>query len=245
MTHSLRTILAPNPGPFTLAGTWTYLVGTVRVAVVDPGPDLPEHIDALVRALERAGRVTLLPTHHHGDHAGAVDGLVTALEDRVPVEVVTAPDDGWRLETDAGELVALHTPGHSLDHTVYQWPAGDALFAGDMVLGFGDTTWVGEYEGCVADYLASLERLKGVAASVVYPAHGPPVRDPAHAWARYEAHRRERIARVREVLRTRPGGSPEELMEPVYGSTVPSGLEKAALESLRATLEYVRSHRDD
>jgi glyoxylase-like metal-dependent hydrolase (beta-lactamase superfamily II) len=223
------------------------------VAVVDPGPPLEDHVEELVRALASARHVTLLPTHGHPDHAGAVESLLAALVrargGRTGVEArgwgtpTAGPlREGDVIHTDAGDLVAFVTPGHTRDHTVFHWPGRNALFAGDVLLGEGDTTWVAEYPGCVADYLASLERLRGVPLSVIYPAHGPPIDDPAGALNRYESHRRTRIARVREALERRPGAAAGELMDLVYGDTVPPGMEGAALESLRAVLEYVEAH---
>jgi glyoxylase-like metal-dependent hydrolase (beta-lactamase superfamily II) len=119
------------------------------------------------------------------------------------------------------------------------WPARRALFAGDLLLGRGATTWVGEYAGCVADYLASLERIRALALDVIYPAHGPPLEDPAEALARYESHRLERIRQVEEALARRPDVEERELVELVYGGSIASGLEEAALRSVRALMDHV------
>ena len=244
--NPLRSVLADNPGPFTHEGTRTHILGRRRVAIVDPGPDLTEHVRTVTREVAEAEHVTVLLTHGHRDHAGAVDALLKAIPH---AEVAGAGHpaarvlvDGTGVETDAGQLVALETPGHTPDHLVFHWPAGRALFAGDMVLGVGDTTWVAEYPGCVADWLASLARLEALALDRIHPAHGPDVHDPATLWARYRAHREARIARVREAIGMAPGATPEELLESVYGDTVPVGLRGAALESLRALVEYVETH---
>jgi len=215
------------------------------VAIIDPGPDLEEHVRALARAVAGAERVTLALTHGHRDHAGAVDSLLRALPDAEAVgsgHAAARPlRDGEAVETDAGPVLALATPGHTRDHLAFHWPAARALFAGDMVLGVGDTTWVAEYPGCVADWLASLARLEVLPLATVHPAHGPDAHDPSTLWARYRAHREGRIASVRDAMGAAPGATLDELLERVYGDTVPAALRSAALESLRALVEYVES----
>ena len=148
--------------------------------------------------------------------------------------------------------MAVHTPGHTRDHLCLHWPDARALFAGDMVLGRGDTTWVAEYSGCVADYLASLERLAAMDLDVIHPAHGPDLEDPATTLRRYRDHRLARVEQVRQALEAarESGSAPaaaaprspeavEAVLESVYGGTIPSGLRGAARESVVALLEYV------
>lgn len=242
----LRSILAANPGPFTLEGTRTHILGRRSVAVVDPGPDLPAHVAALASALAGADRVTILLTHGHRDHAGAVDSLLR----EIPSTEVAGSGhpaarplgDGDAVETDAGVLRALATPGHTRDHLCFHWPAGRGLFAGDMVLGAGETTWVAEYPGCVADWLGSLSRLEELPLDRVFPAHGPDVHDPGALWRRYRTHRESRIARVRSALREHPGLEGDALLDRVYGDTVQAGLRGAARASLEALVDHVRSN---
>lgn len=284
----LRSLQADNPGPFTLEGTRTYVVGDRRVAVVDPGPADPEHEAAVAAALAGADEVTLVLTHGHADHVGAVEGL---LDRRPDARVVGAGhpgarllEDGQSVLTDAGALVVLHTPGHTRDHLCLHWPDEKALLAGDMVLGRGDTTWVAEYPGCVADYLASLDRLSGLELEVIHPAHGPDVADPAAALRRYREHRMARVEQVRQALeavrregggtastrngrarggtggrqpisvhRSDPAGDPvpaprdpevvDAVLQAVYGGSIPTGLRRAARESVVALLEYVTGAR--
>jgi glyoxylase-like metal-dependent hydrolase (beta-lactamase superfamily II) len=195
-------------------------------------------------------RVRILLTHGHGDHAGAVQALVglTDAEVLAPEGIeaygVPTPDrvvgDGDTIGTDAGPLTAIRTPGHTPEHLCFLWPAQRALFVGDLMLGHGDTTWVAEYPGCVADYLASLERLRSLDLDVLYPAHGPPLLDPSEAIDRYEAHRRRRIEQVVGALERAPGADAEELVTLVYGDGLPNDLRRAATRSLAALLEYVR-----
>jgi len=237
---------AGNASPFTLDGTRTYRVGEREVALVDPGPDVELHVRALASWVEGAEAVRILLTHGHHDHAGAARALSGVLG--VPVfgpagvpQVDVSLADGDEVPTDLGALVAVHTPGHSADHMSYRWPARRALFVGDLMLGRGDTTWVGEYPGCVADYLASLQRVRTLAPAVLYPAHGPPIEDVPAALERYERHRRERIQQVEVALAEHPEATAEDLVRVVYGIELPSAVRQAATLSLQALLDHVRS----
>jgi glyoxylase-like metal-dependent hydrolase (beta-lactamase superfamily II) len=230
-----------------LDGTRTYLVGNRRVVVIDPGPDAQAHVRALVMAAREADEVRIVLTHGHADHAAAARPVADALGAEVlgpPLpEVDRVIGDGDAIETDQGPLVAIHTPGHTLDHLCFHWPVARALFAGDLLLGEGDTTWVAEYRGCVADYFDSLERLREIDLDVIYPAHGPPLEDAAGAIDRFEAHRRERVRQVEAALRELSRFDVDELMTHVYGDTVPDGLHGAAARSLAAVVDYVRGVR--
>jgi glyoxylase-like metal-dependent hydrolase (beta-lactamase superfamily II) len=218
------------------------------VAIVDPGPDVEDHVRALAVAVGEAESVRIVVTHGHPDHAGAA----RLLSDRLGSEVV-GPDisnvvdrvlaDGDVVETDAGSLVAVHTPGHTVDHLCFHWPEAGALFAGDMFLGEGDTTWVAEYPGCVADYFRSLERLRALPLDVIYPAHGAPLDDPADTLERFERHRRERVRQVEQALEALPDGNMESLLALVYGDRLPSGLAGAAARSVAALVDYVKGSR--
>ena len=148
--------------------------------------------------------------------------------------------DGDVVETDDGELVAVHTPGHTADHLCFHWPKRQALFAGDMLLGRGDTTWVGEYPGCVTDYFDSIERLRELDLSVAYPAHGPPLEDVTKALDRFARHRRIRVRQVEHALIGHESATPEQLFEIVYGASAPPGMIEPARRSLAALMEYVR-----
>lgn len=259
----LRCFRTSNAGPFTLDGTRTWVVGRSHPAIIDPGPDEPDHVSRVAEAVADAHRVTVLLTHGHGDHAGGLDRLLELLgrHDRARgvhggqavsrgrtvsvrgsgAERARPLSDGEEVATDAGLLRALHTPGHTRDHLAFHWPSRRALFAGDHLLGEGDTTWVAEYTGCVSDYLDSLRKVRELDLEVIHPAHGPSLTDPAAAVDRFEAHRRERIRQVRRALEARPTASDEELLEDVYGGAVPDDLRGAALQSLRALRHYVES----
>lgn len=215
------------------------------MAIIDPGPDVEDHVRALSMAVSDAAEVLIVLTHGHGDHCAAAPALADAVGaevygPRMPGLVANPLSDGDSISTDHGDLVALHTPGHTQDHLSFHWPERSALFAGDLVLGDGDTTWVAEYPGCVADYLDSLERLRALDLRVIYPAHGPPLEDPTEALDRFEAHRRARIEQVEDALVGRPDATLDDLLKIVYGDLLPAEVRGAASQSLSALLEYVR-----
>jgi glyoxylase-like metal-dependent hydrolase (beta-lactamase superfamily II) len=172
--NSLRTVLAHNPSPMTLDGTRTFLVGRQTVAVIDPGPDLASHIDALAATLHDARSVAIILTHRAARWRGAGPsaGLRTT-------GVVRVPSEGDVIPTDGGQLVALATPGHTPDHVALEWPAESAIFCGDLMMGGMDSALVAAPEGNLTDYLASLDRLAQLAPTVLYPTHGPHFNDPA------------------------------------------------------------------
>jgi len=231
-----------------LDGTRSYLVGERSLAVIDPGPNVQTHVRALVVAAGEAEEVRILVTHGHPDHAAAARTLADLLGADVygpdlPGVVDRVLADGDSVPTDHGPLVAVHTPGHTEDHLCFHLPSEGALFAGDLVLGSGDTTWVAEYSGCVADYFDSLARLRGLSLEIIYPGHGPPLEDPAEALDRFERHRRERVAQVVEALAAPSSDDMQHLLDLVYGDTIPSGLHGAAIRSLGALVDYVKGVR--
>ena len=183
----LERLTAPNPSPMTLEGTNTYVVGRDPAVVIDPGPDHAGHIEA-VRAIgeARGGIGTVLLTHDHGDHAEGVG--------RLGVEV-TRPADG---EVAAG-LQAILTPGHADEHLCFV--AGAACFTGDLILGQGSTI-IGPRDmgGSLLRYMESLRKLEELDLEVLYPGHGPEVRDPAAKIAEYVEHRNMRERRLIEAL---------------------------------------------
>ena len=209
------------------------------------GPDVDDHVRALASAVEGADRVSIVVTHRHGDHAAAARPLAESIGAKVlgPSEVEGVDlvlSDGDNILTDAGPLTAVHTPGHTREHLSIGWSGANALFVGDLLLGEGDTTWVAEYPGCVADYLGALERVRSIGCSILYPAHGPPITDPSAAIDRFEQHRRSRIDQVRTVLDATPEATTEEVLEAVYGPDLPASVRGAARQSLDALIEYAR-----
>jgi glyoxylase-like metal-dependent hydrolase (beta-lactamase superfamily II) len=239
-----RVVRADNAGLFALGGTRSYVVGRRRVAVVDPGPDDPAHLAALEEAVSRARSGVVLLTHGHPDHAAGAPTL--ARRTGFALRGGSALADGEEISTDGGTLRVVATPGHSRDHVAFYLVERSELLVGDLLLGEGSTTWVGEYAGCVADYLRSLDRVARLGPSRLLPAHGPPLDDPDEAVRRYRAHRTRRIRQVEEALGRLgsdldPAGAQalERLVHEIYGSDLPAGLREGARWSLRAILHHL------
>lgn len=237
----------------TLDGTRTFLLGEEHPLVIDPGPDDEEHAEAILRALGTARPAAILLTHLHGDHSGAASALAAATGAPVRVgegaaRMVLADDvrgpwlrDGEAIACDAGRLTAHATPGHAPEHFVFLLEADGsrALFAGDLFLGAGDTTLVAHPHGVVRDYLRSLEVVRRLRPTLMYPAHGRALRRPASVVARYRAHRMERIGEVREARRRRPDAQAEDLVAEIYGAELDPRLQRAAVGSVLAMLTYL------
>jgi len=229
---------AENPGPFTLSGTNTWVVGDGPCWVVDPGPDLPAHLEAVAGAVsERGGAGGIAVTHDHPDHVEGVPALLERLGTEVPVAAkrfagaTVALDDG-----DAfGPLRAVATPGHAPDHLALV--TGDVCFSGDAVLGEG-SVFVAPDPGAMAGYLAALRRLRGLSLGLICPGHGPEVEDPDAKLDAYLAHRLDRERRLLEALAAglRSEG---ELLDAVWDD-VPEGLRGAAAVTLAAHLGKLR-----
>jgi len=252
--NGLRTLNAGNRGPFTLDGTRTFIVGHTQVAVIDPGPADEAHTQAIVQALEHAQRVSILLTHGHPDHVGAVAQLAAELEHgeggvRPDVRVLGSGHPlaepltpGTEIGTDAGTLIAHALPGHTADHTGFEWRERSVLFVGDHLLGEGSTTWVAEYLGCVGDYLESLDRVDALEAAVLMPTHGPPLLDPSETVARFRAHRLARLEQVATAMLAQPGADADDLVRAVYGASLPPGMTGAARASIEAMREHIAAH---
>ncbi len=212
----VRRVLARNPSPFTSTGTQTYIVGEGDVAVIDPGPDLPDHVDALVAALSGERVAAILCTHTHRDHSPASRPLQArtgapivgcaplSLDDEGPradesFDSDYRPDrilaDGERLGGGGWTLEAVATPGHTSNHLCLALEEERALFTGDHVMGWS-TTVVAPPDGDMADYMASLERLLARGDLIYYPAHGPAVEDPRGHVRRLIEHRRMRERQI-------------------------------------------------
>jgi glyoxylase-like metal-dependent hydrolase (beta-lactamase superfamily II) len=186
MPNGVIRVRAPNPSPLTLDGTNTYVVDGW---VVDPGPDDPAHLDAIVAAAA-SGIDGIVLTHGHFDHAEGAP----ALAERAGVDVVR-PGGG----EEVGPFSAIATPGHAPDHVSLL--LGRILFSGDMVLGEG-SVFVGGEEGSMSAYLDSLRRLMALELDAILPGHGPVVWDPRAKLEEYLAHRLERERRVLEAVET-------------------------------------------
>jgi glyoxylase-like metal-dependent hydrolase (beta-lactamase superfamily II) len=231
----LRVLTAPNPGLFTLDGTRVHVLGLREVVIIDPGPDDPNHLDRLADLVSGAGSVRIALTHHHADHSAGVDGLLDRLG-----ESATVDGGSESMRCDAGALIAVPTPGHSADHTVFHWPEADAVLVGDVILGSGDTTWLGEYRGCVRDYFDSLDTIERLGAARLLSAHGPRIDDPVAAIQRFRAHRLGRIDQVREALALHPAASAVDLTDRIYGA-LPSSLQSAAAKGVDAMMAFLEA----
>ncbi len=227
MTVDVERLTAPNPGPMTLEGTNTYVVGRDPAVVIDPGPDDAGHIEAVRReAGTRGGIGTVLLTHDDADHLAGVEllGIEPA-----------RPADG---EGIAG-LTAVATPGHAAEHLSFLLPDDDgrfACFCGDLILGEGSTI-VGPRRlgGSLADYMHSLERLRELDLTILYPGHGPEVRDPRAKIEEYVEHRMMRERRLLAALE-RGERSRGALLAEVWDD-VPDQLRPAAAIAMEAHLE--------
>jgi glyoxylase-like metal-dependent hydrolase (beta-lactamase superfamily II) len=231
--HDIELVRAPNPGPLTLSGTNTWVVGRAPAWVVDPGPLIAGHIAALCEAIDaRGGLGGIVLTHAHADHSEAIAPLrerfrapLAAARGDVDVEL----RDGGRV----GPFEAVATPGHAADH--FALIANDACFSGDAVLGEG-SVFVSAHEGAMAGYLDALEGLAGRGDfSVICPGHGPAVWRPSEKLAEYIAHRREREARLIGALAAGRRGV-SELLDDVWAD-VPAKLRPAATITLAAHLD--------
>jgi len=223
----IARVLAHNPSAFTYYGTQTYILGEREVAVIDPGPDLPEHVEALIGAIGGRPVAAILCTHTHRDHSPAARSLAEvtgapiigcaplALDSAGPradeaFDTSYAPDrilaDGESLTVDGRELVAVATPGHTSNHLCFAY--GDALFSGDHVMGWS-TTVVFPPDGDMGAYMASLEKLRRRDDRIFYPAHGEPVTRPKRYLRSLIGHRLQREKQVLRIVSHAPSAVPE------------------------------------
>ena len=236
MTEVLR-IRADNPGPYTLSGTNTWVVGRDPAWVVDPGPALVAQLDAVAAAVgERGGPGGIAITHDHPDHVEGVPGLAERLGGP-PVGAARYAGATVRLtDGDAfGPFAVLATPGHAPDHLAFV--AGRTCFAGDAVLGEG-SVFVAPDPGAMAGYLAALGRLRALGLETICPGHGPEVTDPDAKLDEYVGHRLDRERRLLEALAAGKR-SEAELLDAVW-EDVPEPLRGAAAVTLAAHMDKLR-----
>ena len=245
-------VVARNPGPFTFTGTGTYLVGERSLAVIDPGPLLDEHLQALTRAI--AGRPVshIFTTHTHADHsplAHPLQALTGAIivgraaprregGGEEPDEAAFRPDvevaDAQSVEGDGWTLEALATPGHASNHVAYALGEENALFCGDHVMGWS-TTVISPPDGDMGDYYDSLDKVQARAFSTLWPTHGPPVTE-VHAFLDgYREHRQKREAQILRELAARGPRTIAEMTPRLYAGVDPK-LYGAASRSMLAHL---------
>lgn len=252
----VRRVLAPNGSAWTYTGTQSFLVGDGRgLAVIDPGPDDPAHLDALLRAIGTAPVVAVTCTHTHRDHSPAAAPLAAATGapvigcaplrpgggeggradapfdlDYTPTRVLA---DGEALAGPGWTLTAIATPGHASNHLCFALEGTGIVFTGDHVMGWA-TSVVAPPDGDMADYLASLEKLHDRDDRIYYPAHGPAVTRPRQLVRGMIGHRRQREAQVLRLLADAPAALPE-LVAQMYRGLSPA-LVGAAGQSVLAHL---------
>lgn len=249
----IRRVIARNPGPFTYTGTGVYIVGQGEVAVIDPGPDLPEHLEALKAALAGETVTHVLVTHHHLDHSPLAHPLARLFGAKVHGLPAPAPrasdspaleegaDDRFRpdIELADGDVVsgpgwtleAVTTPGHTSNHVCFALREENALFCGDHIMGWS-TTVITPPDGDMGDYFASLAKVRARAFDTLWPTHGAPVREVGPFIDAYVAHRRAREAQILDALGA--GLTTIKAMVPSLYAAVDPRLHPAAAHSVLA-----------
>jgi glyoxylase-like metal-dependent hydrolase (beta-lactamase superfamily II) len=231
--RDIVAIRADNPGPYTLSGTNSWLVGRAPAWLVDPGPALAAHVESLAEEAEARGGIGgIALTHDHADHAESV----SLVRERFPEASVAA----GRGEVDAllsdsvsfGPLTAIAIPGHSPDH--FGFVIDDVLFSGDAILGEGSSL-ITPYPGALRSYLESLEWLREREFKLLAPGHGPLVTDVRAKLDEYIAHRLERERRLLAALQT-GHRTVAELLDDAW-SDAPAALRPAATATLAAHLD--------
>ena len=260
VTPLIRRVVAKNPGPFTFTGTGTYIVGRGRVAVIDPGPDLPDHIAAILRALEPGEEIShIVITHTHLDHSPAARPLKqqtgaptygfgphggnrpapgTRVEEGGDYDFT--PDlvvhDGDAIQGDGWTLEAVHTPGHTSNHLCFALGEEKALFSGDHVMGWS-TSVISPPDGDMKAYMSSLRLLLERDDALYWPTHGPAIQDPKSYVAAFISHREEREREILDCLSRGLTRIPD-MVEVMYAK-VDRALHPAAARSVLAHLVHM------
>ena len=211
----IKRVLAPNPGVATLEGTNTWIVGGGPSIVIDPGPDIPEHLAEVAREAGRVGAIVV--THDHPDHApGAIplSRLVDAPVHAFRLGGAETLRAGQRVRSGSLDLTTVPTPGHTSDHVAFFEPGSGVLFTGDAVVGRG-TSFIDPPDGDLVQYLRSLRRMVDLDPRTIYPGHGPVVLRAREKLLGYLAHRAEREEQVLAALANGPR-TVGEMVEVIY-----------------------------
>jgi glyoxylase-like metal-dependent hydrolase (beta-lactamase superfamily II) len=246
LTMHIRPLTAPNPGPFTLDGTQTYLLG--ESAVIDPGPAIESHIEKIRAAMPNLR--TILITHRHGDHAPASVPLKAAMNATVYAPHGVLDDEtvdvriqgGETIDVDGLALEVIATPGHTNEHVCFLTSEGD-LFTGDTVLGFG-TTAIFPPDGHMGDYLRSLQTLRARNPRRIYPAHGPVREDAVALLDEYIAHRLQREQQVLDTIAAGAATIPE-MRKRIYPDLDPRLAGAAEIQITAHLIKLIEEGRAD
>jgi glyoxylase-like metal-dependent hydrolase (beta-lactamase superfamily II) len=245
LPEGVARVRADNPGPMTLSGTNTYLIGEPAY-VIDPGPPDHKHVEDVLAAGEQQGGIAgIALTHRHLDHAGCAQELrsragAPLAASQPPAESSVFEPEADELEIDVelsegdvfGPLRTYKTPGHAADHLSFL--AGTVLFCGDTVLGEG-SVFVPPTGGSMGAYLDSLRKLQGLSLTALCPGHGPIVWDPQAKLTEYLEHRLDRERRLLTALE-QGLRSTDELLDSVWDDA-PAALRPAAALTLEAHLD--------
>ena len=255
----VRRVIANNPSAFTFHGTGTYILGEGEVAVIDPGPLDPNHIEAIFNGIKGERVTHVLITHTHMDHSPGYQLMKARcnavsygygphgsgkVDDGVKVEeggdMQFYPDErvahGDLIEGANWSIECVYTPGHTSNHVCYQLKQGKALFTGDHVMGWS-TTIVSPPDGDMESYMSSLELLLKRDDSVYWPTHGPAITEPKEHVSAFIAHRK---AREEQILKCVDDGVHviSEMVPKMYQGT-PEFMYPAAARSVAAAVEYL------
>ncbi|MGI9304820.1 MAG: MBL fold metallo-hydrolase [Gammaproteobacteria bacterium] len=256
---AVRRVVARNPSPFTFHGTGTYIIGRGRVAVIDPGPDMDDHVAAILDGLSGEQVTHLLVTHTHRDHSPACRAVQAAtgartygygphgagkLEQDVKVEEGGDADFVPDVEVRHGDVIegngwsveCVYTPGHTSNHICYQFREQKILFSGDHVMAWS-TSVISPPDGDMAHYMESLNLLLERDDAVYWPTHGPCIEDPKQFVRGFITHRH---VRERQILACLSDGVDKiSDMVPLMYRELPGALYPAAARSVFATVIYL------
>lgn len=245
ITPLVRRITAGNPGMFTGPGTNTYLIGDEEVTVIDPGPALHEHIEAIIQASANIKQILL--THTHPDHSPGtrllqdnigvpVFALIT--ESSKDQDITFTPEriliDGEIIANEYYSIEVIHTPGHASNHLCYLLKDEKLLFTGDHIMD-GSTVVIASPDGSMQDYIDSLAKLKEYDLNKIAPGHGELIEEPYAVVDWIIKHRFERESKVIDVLKQHNSGDLNTLVKDIY-SDVDSMLHPVAKWSLESHL---------
>lgn len=259
MADNVARLVAPNAGPLTFKGTNTYLVGTRSLAVIDPGPDVEAHREAILAAAAGRPITHIISTHAHRDHVDGIAALKEATAARTYAFRRSSIPEGGGGDTDAEyvghefqadvhvahgdaiegddwRLEALHTPGHAPDHLCFALGNDGIVFSGDHVMAW-NTSVVAPPEGRMSDYLRSLELLLDIEAARLLPGHGGAIEEPRRTVKAYLLHRKWREQAILDAVRK--GTNTQRTLLPVIYRDLDPAVAGAALLSLRAHIEHL------